>query len=461
MKIRFLGAARKVTGSCYHLTTGNLQVLVDCGMHQGNGAEDLNRLPFQFKPEEIPALFLTHAHIDHSGLIPKLVKDGFRGRIITTNATADLLSIMLADSAHLQEKDAEWLMKKARRSGDNHVVEPLYTAEDVAATIPLIDRKPYGAEEDIAGRIRYRFTDAGHILGSGTLEIWYQDTKGTEKKIVFSGDVGKKDNPIINDPQHTEEADYVVVESTYGDRLHKSMEDSVNELREAVTETFKRGGNVIIPAFAVGRTQDILYVLNKLVRDGQLSPMDVYVDSPLAEEATKVYFSHPELFDEEARNLFKKKSGKTIKLHFTHSVEASQKLNNITSKAIIIAGGGMMEGGRIRHHLKHNLWRSECSLIIIGFQAKGTLGRHIIDGAKTVNLLGEKVAVRASVYTIGGFSAHADQQGLLEWLRLFSGKPEVFVVHGEENAALGFARLVDEQIGFKTYVPAMGETFEI
>lgn len=461
MKIRFLGAARKVTGSCYHLTAGDLQVLVDCGMHQGNGAEDLNRIPFSFRPEEIAFLFLTHAHIDHSGLIPKLVRDGFRGKILTTNATADLLSIMLADSAHLQEKDAEWLMKKARRSGDNQVVEPLYTLDDVAAAIPLIERKSYGVKEEIGGMIRYQFTDAGHILGSGTLEVWYWDIQGTEKKIVFSGDVGKKDNPIINDPQHTEEADYVVVESTYGDRLHKSMEESIHELREAVTETFKRGGNVIIPAFAVGRTQDILYVLNKLVRDGQLPPMDVYVDSPLAEEATKVYFSHPELFDEEAKGLFKKKAGKTIRLHFTHSVEASQKLNSITSKAIIVAGGGMMEGGRIRHHLKHNLWRSECSLVIIGFQAKGTLGRHIIEGAKTVHLLGEKVAVRANIYTIGGFSAHADQQGLLEWLRIFSGKPEVFVVHGEENVALGFAGLVSEQIGFKTYVPTLGETFEI
>jgi metallo-beta-lactamase family protein len=333
--------------------------------------------------------------------------------------------------------------------------------EDAIAAIPFFDRKSYGIVQQIGNGIRYRFTDAGHILGSGTLELWYQRGDG-EKKIVFSGDVGKKGNPIINDPEHTPKADYVVVESTYGNRLHKGLAESIDALVEAVTETFRRGGNVLIPAFAVGRTQDLLYILNKLVREGRLPHLSVYVDSPLAEEATKVYYSHPELYDEEAKKLFNPKGGKkALKLHFTGSVEASQKINQIRQGAIIIAGSGMCEGGRIRHHLKHSLWRPECSIIFTGFQAKGTLGRMIVDGAKSVTVLREKIAVKARVYTIGGFSAHADQKELLEWLGLFCNRPEVFIVHGEENVALDFEKAVKEKLGLATRVPRYGESFEI
>jgi metallo-beta-lactamase family protein len=460
MKITFLGAARKVTGSCFHLSVNGLQFLVDCGMHQGLESDELNRRPFRFTPREIDVVFLTHAHIDHTGLVPRLVREGFKGRIITTAATAELSRVMLADSAHIQEMDAQWMTRKAQRAGSQKVVEPLYTIEDAIAAIPFFEKKRYGETYALDHVIRYRFCDAGHILGSGTLELWYRDDP--EKKIIFSGDVGKKGNPIIQDPVHAAQADYVVVESTYGNRLHKGTEDSLEELADAVRTTFKRGGNVYIPVFAVGRTQDLLYIFNKLVREGRLaSPLDIYVDSPLADEATKVYFSHPELFDEDAKRLFGKKKGKAVRVHFTSSVQESMKLNQVTSGAIVMAGSGMCEGGRIRHHLKHNLWRPECSVVFVGFQAKGTLGRAIVDGAKEVWILGDKVAVKSRVFTIGGFSAHADQKELLEWLGLFTNKPEVFIVHGEEASALEFEKQVKEKLGFVTRVPAMGDTFEI
>jgi metallo-beta-lactamase family protein len=429
-------------------------------MYQGKNGDEINRMPFSFDPQKIDYLLLTHAHLDHSGIIPKLVAEGFQGRIITTNATADLVEIMLYDSAHIQEKDAEWLMKKSLRAGKNEIIEPLYTTEDVAASLPFFDRKTYGAVESLGSGMRYRFVDAGHILGSGSLEIWFQGIGG-EKKIVFSGDVGKNENPIIKDPEHVLEADYVVLESTYGNRLHKGMEESIDEMVEAIKGTFKRGGNVLFPAFAIGRTQDILYILNRLIKEKRLRDLDVYIDSPLADKATKIYMAHPEYFDAEAINLFKVKSSEGMRIHFTTTVEESQKLNKVKSGAIIIAGSGMCEGGRIRHHFKHNLWRSECSIIFTGFQVRGTLGRLIVDGIKSVRVLGEEIAVRARVYTIGGFSAHADQKELLEWLGSFQNKPEVFIVHGEESVSLEFEKVVKEKLGFVTHVPFKGEEFEI
>jgi metallo-beta-lactamase family protein len=429
-------------------------------MHQGKNADEINRKPFSFDPQKIDYLLLTHAHLDHSGLIPKLIAQGFQGRIISTTATADLVEIMLYDSAHIQEKDAEWLTKKSFRAGRNEVFEPLYTAEDVTASLPFFDRKTYGAVESLGNGVRYRFVDAGHILGSGSLEIWFQGTDG-EKKIVFSGDVGKNENPIIKDPEHVSEANYVVVESTYGNRLHKGMEESIDEMVEAIKSTFKRGGNVLLPAFAIGRTQDILYILNRLIKEKRLRDLDVFVDSPLADKATKIYIAHPEFFDAEAVNLFKVKSNEGMRIHFTTTVEESQKINKIKSGAIIIAGSGMCEGGRIRHHFKHNLWRPECSIIFTGFQVRGTLGRLIVDGIKNVRVLGEEIAVRARVYTIGGFSAHADQKELLEWLGSFQNKPEVFIIHGEETVSLEFEKIVRERLGFATRVPFKGEEFDI
>lgn len=458
MKIRFFGATRTVTGSCFHLSTDGFQALVDCGMYQGKDSDEINRKPFPFDPTKIDYLLLTHAHLDHSGLIPKLVADGFQGRIITTTATADLVEIMLYDSAHIQEKDAEWLTKKSFRAGKDQVFEPLYTSEDVGKVLPFIDRQTYRVVQNLGDGVKYRFVDAGHILGSGSLEVWFKGATG-EKKIVFSGDVGKNENPIINDPEHVAEADYVVVESTYGNRLHKGMEQTLDEMVEAIKTTFKKGGNVLFPAFAVGRTQDILYILNQLIREGRLRDLDVYIDSPLAEKATKIYVAHPEFFDADALNHFKIKSTEGMRIHFTTTVEESQKINRIKSGAIIIAGSGMCEGGRIRHHFKHNLWRPECSIVFTGFQVRGTLGRLIVDGIKSVRLLGEEIAVRAKVYTIGGFSAHADQKELLEWLGGFTNNPEVFVVHGEESVSLEFAKIVEERLKLKTRVPVKGEEF--
>lgn len=461
MHIRFLGAARTVTGSCYLLTLPKLKVLVDCGFVQGKrNSRDLNREPFGFDPKEITFLFLTHAHLDHSGLIPRLVKEGFRGRIITTAATGDLLAPMLLDSAKIQEHDAERMTRRALRKG-GEPVEPLYTAKDVQKVLPKIIRAKYGEVEDTGKGIRYRFLDAGHILGSASLALWLTE-QGTEKKIIFSGDIGKTDNPIINDPTLATEADYVVMESTYGDRLHKSATDSATELAEAVTTTFDQGGNVVIPAFAIGRTQDVLYLLNRLVREGKLPRLTVSIDSPLARKATTIYLSHPDLYDEEAKRLIAGGTiGDAITIKFTQSAKESMALNKIKSRAIIVAGSGMCEGGRIGHHLKHNLWRPECSVVFVGFQARGTLGRQIVDGAKEIKIWGEEIAVRSRVWTIGGFSAHGDQQELLGWLSAFRRRPTVFVTHGEEKASLTFAELVRTTYGFTTHVPALGEQYEL
>ncbi|HQG50049.1 MAG TPA: MBL fold metallo-hydrolase [Syntrophorhabdaceae bacterium] len=460
MKIRFLGAARVVTGSCYHLITDGLQILVDCGMYQGKNADEVNRQPFQFDPGQIDVLLLTHAHLDHSGLLPKLVADGFKGDIVATAGTAELVEIMLLDSAHIQERDAEWMTKKSFRAGKDQIYQPLYTEEDAKGVMPFVKKVNYMETLQLKSGVRYRFIDAGHILGSGSLEIWLNNGD-EEKKIVFSGDIGKNDNPIINDPQHIDNANYVVVESTYGNRLHRGVEESIEEMVQAIKNTFKKGGNVLIPAFSVGRTQDILYILNRLVKQDRLPKLNVYVDSPLADKATKIYMAHPEYFDAEALTAFKFRSNEGMNLHFTTSIEESQKINRIKSGAIIIAGSGMCDGGRIQHHFKHNIWRPECSIIFTGFQVKGTLGRHIIDGAKSARILGEEMAIRAKTYTIGGFSAHADQKELLEWLGTITNRPKTFVTHGEESVSLEFEKVIQEKLGLETYVPHKGEELEI
>lgn len=460
MRICFLGATRTVTGSCIYLETGSIKALIDCGFHQGNNNFELNRRSFPFNPSEIEYLFLTHSHIDHSGLIPKLVKEGFKGRIITTPATADLTELMLYDAAHIQESDAETETRKSLRAG-REPVYPIYTIEDVRESLQFFHRVPYNKIGHTGKGLKYRFRDAGHILGSSIIEIWFQDGP-EEKKIVFSGDIGRKGNPIVKDPERIEEADYVVIESTYGNRLHKGLKETIDEFVEAIRVTFKRGGNVLIPAFSVGRTQDILYILNNLVQEGRLYNINVYVDSPLAEEATKAYLAHPECFDEEAmKRLEGGMKGEAIKLRFTESINDSMVLNKIKSHAIIIAGSGMCEGGRIRHHLKHNLWRPECAVIFVGFQARGTLGRRIVDGAPVVRIFGEDIAVKAGIYTLGGFSAHADQSELLDWLSSFDTKPLIFINHGEAETSFIFSRIVKERLGFENIVPEAGEYFEL
>jgi len=460
MILRFLGGARTVTGSCFYIECNKVKILVECGMYQGENADEVNNAAFAFSPEEIDYIFITHAHLDHSGMLPRVVKEGFKGSIITTSGTRDLLELMLYDSAHIQESDAEWLTRKAVRAGKPPVI-PLYTIDDVKHVFPLCDVKEYGRIFNLGSGMKYRFLDAGHILGSGTLELWFQDSQ-KEKKIVFSGDIGKKGNPIVRDPFVPVEADFIVMESTYGNRKHKPMADSIDELINAIKITFKKGGNVFIPAFAVGRTQDLLYILNSLVREKRLRDIDVYLDSPLAEEATEVYLAHPEVFDEDAKKRFSTKDfDDSIRLHFVRDVQDSMAINRIKSGIIVIAGSGMCDGGRIRHHLKHNLWRPECGVIFVGFQGKDTLGRKIVDGARHVYILGEEIAVRASVYTINGFSAHADQAELIEWLSVFKDTPEVFIVHGEEDVQISFSNIVKERFGFVTHVPEKGEVFEL
>lgn len=459
MKITFLGGARTVTGSCFLLEPGDRKILVDCGMYQGHAADEINRKPFEFNPKEIECLFLTHSHLDHIGLVPRLVNEGFRGKIITTTAAADIAELILYDSAHIQESDTEWYNRKAMRSG-SELREPLYIRKDVDRVLPLIHRKHYGTIEELCSGVRYRFVDAGHILGSATLELWCREGE-REKKFVFSGDIGKKENPIVNDPVFVEETDYLTIESTYGNRNHKGMKESIDELVTVIRETFKRGGNVIIPSFALGRTQDLIFVLNKLVKEDRLFRINVYFDSPLGEGITRVYEAHEEYFDEETKRLFTTESTDAMRIHFTSSIEDSMKLNKIRKEAIIIASSGMCEGGRIKHHLKHNLWRKECSIVFVGYQAKGTLGRQIVDGAKVVEVLGEDIVVRAGIHTLGGFSAHADQTELLNWIAQFKKPPEIFIVHGEETASLDFQKAINDRFGYKTHVPARGEEFEL
>ncbi len=460
MKLTFVGGASTVTGSCYYIEVNKMKFLVECGMHQGNGDEKLDLRPLPFNPSELDFIFVTHAHIDHSGLLPKAAKDGFRGKIISTRATKDLLEPMLRDSAAIQESDSEWLTRKAMRTGGVPSA-PLYTTEDVEAVLPLFDVHEYGTVYRLGPGVKFRLLDAGHILGSASLEIWYQDS-ATEKKLVFSGDIGKKGSPIIKDPDAPEAADFVVMESTYGNRSHKPLQESINELASAIKATFKRGGNVYIPSFAVGRTQDLLYVLNNLVREGRIFRLDVWLDSPLAEEVTKIYVAHPECFDDEARRFFTtRETDSSIRLHFVRTVEESMKLNRLKSGNIIIAGSGMCEGGRIKHHLKHNLWRSECSVIFVGYQAAGTLGRKIVDGARIVKILGEDILVRASIHTVNGFSAHAGREELLEWVSSLEGTPTIFIVHGEDEAADSFSKLLSQKYGYITHRPRDGETVEI
>jgi len=459
MKIRFLGGARTVTGSCFYVTAGDRKILIDCGMYQGPDAEEVNRREFAFRPSEIDCLFLTHSHLDHVGLVPKLVREGFKGKIITTSAAADIAELIMYDSAHIQESDTEWYNRKALRSG-LQLKEPLYISRDVDKVLPLFERKFYGKVESLCENVRYRFVNAGHILGSATLELWCREG-GEERKMVFSGDLGKKDNPIVDDPVFVEVTDYLTIESTYGNRNHKGMKESIDELVDVIRGTFRRGGNVIIPSFALGRTQDLLFILNKLVKEDRLFRINVYIDSPLAEGITRVYEAHKEYFDEEAKSLFSTESRDAIRIHFTRKMEDSIALNKIKKEAIIISSSGMCDGGRVRHHLKHNLWRKECSIVFVGFQAKGTLGRQIVDGAKVVEVLGENIVVRAQIHTLGGFSAHADQSELIDWVSRFTNSPEIFIVHGEEKASLDFQALIQQRFRYKTHVPSRGEEFEI
>lgn len=472
MKLTFLGAAREVTGSSYLLEADGVRFLVDCGMFQGGReAHDKNRRAFSFDPRTIDFVILTHAHIDHSGLLPRLVALGFRGHVHATRATCDLLAVMLPDSAHIQEKEAEYRNLHRFRQGmakrdtahgqSSRDAAPLYTVAQAQASLKRLNPVDYDLEIAPHPQVRCTFRDAGHILGSAIVEVWVGEGP-RRRKIVFSGDLGQPARPLLRDPTPIFGADYLLVESTYGNRDHKSMEATQDELVEAINDTLERkGGNVIIPAFAVGRTQDMLYLLADLTRQARIPKLSVFVDSPMATAATEITFRHMELLDAETHALMGRHGGAAHfrKLDFVEDVEESKALDRITGGAVIISASGMCEAGRIKFHLRSNLPRRESTILITGFQAAGTFGRRLVDGARHVRLLGEDIPVRADLYTLGGLSAHADRTALLAWLGHFRGKPrQVFVVHGEETVAEGFVADLKTQFDWNAMAPAPGQS---
>jgi metallo-beta-lactamase family protein len=468
MNVTFLGAAKTVTGSCCYLEVNNKKILVDCGLFQGHeGDRELNYEPFPFRMDELDYVLLTHAHIDHSGRIPKLYKDGYRGEVIATKATVELCEIMLPDSGHIQEMEIEWTNRKRLRAG-KAPVEPLYTYQDAIDCISVFRKVSYDEFIKLQGNITIRFRDAGHILGSSILEMWVNEN-GHETKIVFSGDLGNKDMPILRDPTIIDSADYLFIESTYGDRLHHQNENKVEKFVDIIIETIEKGGNVVIPSFAVGRTQEIIYDLHKQLskydeKIKKLFNIPVYVDSPLAISATEVFRNNLDCYDEEAREYVKNGDNPLDfpTLKFTTTAEESKELNEKDEKMIIISASGMCEAGRIKHHLKHNLWRPESTILFVGYQAEGTLGRKILDGAKKVRIFGEEISVNARIESIDSFSGHADQKGLLDWIDAFKDKPKkIFIIHGEEDSQKIFAEKIQQQFNIECIIPDKGETFSI
>ncbi|WP_227766250.1 MBL fold metallo-hydrolase RNA specificity domain-containing protein [Zhaonella formicivorans] len=461
--LKFYGASRMVTGSCYLLEAGGLKILIDCGMFQGSKSlKERNYGDFPFSPASIDYLILTHAHIDHSGLIPKLCKNGFQGQVITTKATAELASVMLPDSGYIQEMEVERKNRKYARAG-KPLIKPIYTAEDARECLKFFKTVEYNQQLSLSPEITLRFQDAGHILGSAMAEIWVKE-HNNEFKIVFSGDIGNYNQPIIRDPATILEADYVVMESTYGNRLHEHNEDKLDMLTGIIKETFSRGGNLIIPAFAIERTQDLLYDLNILLQRGAISPQEIYIDSPLAIAATEIFCRNTAYYDEDTIRLQEAKGDCPLYfpgLHYTMTTEESIALNKIKGGAIIISASGMCDAGRIKHHLKHNLWRPESTILFVGYQAQGTLGRRILDGEKKVTIHGEEIAVKAQIRKIDGYSAHADQSGLLRWATAFKTVPKrYFITHGEEDASLTFAKLLNERIGSaRTVIPSLFDEY--
>jgi metallo-beta-lactamase family protein len=457
----FLGGAGEVTGSCFLVETTHARFLVDCGMFQGGrDTERKNRARFAFHPATLDFVLLTHAHIDHSGLLPRLAAEGYRGPIYATAATCDLLGVMLRDSAHIQEKEAEWRREEGARREDKDT-PPLYTLRQTETMLRQL--VPVGYDSDVVphASVRCRFRDAGHILGAAIIEAWITED-GRTLKTVFSGDIGQPTRPVVRDPTPIAGADVLLVESTYGNRLHKSLPETMAELEHAITDTLARkGGNVIVPAFAVGRTQELLYLLAEMHRAGRLPNMEIYVDSPMALKATEITLRHLRILDREAADLIAwlRGGGAGPRIRFVEDVEESIALHRVKGGAIIISASGMCEAGRIKHHLRHNLARPESTILITGFQAEGTLGRRIVEGAREVRIFGIPVPVRADIYTIGGLSAHADQAALLVWLANFKRAPRhTFVVHGERATAEIFAQAVRDRLRWQDVaVPAAGE----
>ena len=464
MRLMFIGADHEVTGSCHYLEVCGKHILIDYGMEQGGNVYENAELPV--KPSDIDYIFVTHAHIDQSGYIPLLYSRGFQGQIFATQATCDLCNIMLKDSAHIQEMEAEWKSRKARRAGRPEV-QPLYTMADAEGVLKHFYPCRYGDILTLVDGLRIRFTDVGHLLGSASIEIWMNED-GVEKKIVFSGDIGNKNKPLIKDPAYINDADYVVMECTYGDRFHDRTHEHIEELANILQETLDAGGNLVIPAFAVGRTQEILYFMRKIKEDKMIvghDDFEVYVDSPMAVEATTVFSKNiMECFDEEAMELVARGinpiSFSGLKLSITS--DDSRNINFDLKPKVIISAAGMCDAGRIRHHLKHNLWRQECTILFAGYQSVGTLGRSLLEGIQVVHLFGEAINVKAQIKKLEGLSGHADQDGLMEWLFAFKNAPKkVFLVHGDDNVCTGFANLLRTEYGYDAEAPFSGSVYDL
>ena len=464
MKLSFFGADQCVTGSCHCLEVNGKRILVDCGLQQGR--DEVSNAEFPFAAGGIDCVLVTHAHIDHSGRIPMLIKQGFRGRILTTRLTADLLDIMLLDSAHIQEQDAEWKNRKGERSGAPHV-EPLYTIEDASRVREFMTTCEYGEKVELCEGVTVEFVDAGHLLGSASIIVDATEG-GVTKRLVFSGDLGNINQPIIRDPVHIYGADYVVMESTYGDRNHTEVWSYTDDLAQIIDETIVRGGNVVIPSFAVGRTQELLYFIREIKDQGLVKSnpdFPVYIDSPLAKKATTIFTGNLHGYlDEDALALVQDGTHmfNFTNLRMTETSEESKALNEDHTPKVIISASGMCDAGRIRHHLKHNLWRPECTVVFVGYQGEGTLGRSLLEGTKSVKLFGEEIAVHAKIVNFQGLSSHADRDHLLSWISDFKEpKPQhVFVVHGDREVAPFFAQTI-QGMGFTAHAPQYTEVYDL
>lgn len=463
MKLTFLGATHEVTGSCTLLNANGKNILIDCGMEQG--ADIYENCPLPISPNEIDAILLTHAHIDHSGKIPAMTANGFSGQIYSTKATYNLCEIMLRDSAHIQEFEAEWRNRKAKRSGGPEYIPP-YTIKDTEAALKQFKYTSYNEEIEIFKDIKIKFQDAGHLLGSSSIYVTVTENNIT-KTILFSGDLGNVNRPLINDPQKPTSADYVIIESTYGDREHGERPDYVSQLSQIMQSTFEKGGNLVIPSFAIGRTQELLYLI-RIIKDNNLITCKnfyVYVDSPLAVEATNIYSSGMnEYYDVETLRILDDgiEPIKFDNLRLSITSEDSKMINSDDLPKVIISASGMCEAGRIRHHLKHNLWKENSTILFVGYQAEGTIGRKLIDGEKTVKLFGEEISVKANIKQLNGISGHADKTIMLDWLSALKNKPEiVFVNHGEDSVCDIFAETINLKLGFNTVAPFSGDEYDL
>ena len=462
MHLQFFGAAGEVTGSCYLLTVGACRILVDCGLFQGSRKDEArNRQPFPFNPASIDAVILTHSHLDHSGRIPLLIKNGFAGQVHTHRASRDLCRIMLRDAAYINEKEADWSNRKRLRKG-LEPIQPLYSVTEARDAMRRFSTLEYGQKRVIAPGIVCRLRDAGHILGSSLVELWLEE-RGVRRKLVFSGDLGHQDAPILRDPERIARADLVILESTYGDRLHRSWSSTWQEMAEVIAEASAGGGNVLVPSFAVGRTQDVLYAFRQHYAEWNIGHWRLFLDSPLAIEATEIYTQHTDLYDVQAREVQAKYGNPFLLPNLTLSRTANQSMaiNRLSGGAMVIAGSGMCDGGRIKHHLKHNIWRRNCHVIIVGFQVAGTTGRALVDGATYIRLWGETIKVQAKIHTIGGLSAHADQAGLTAWYKGFEQNPPLVLAHGEPAPREVLRGVMEQRLGSRVMTPVYGDVIDL